>query len=385
MSKYKYQMAMPFFPDHEITKIISQFETLLRNNEMLSQGPYVRDFESEFANYIGCKHAVGLTNCSAALEIALRCLQLEPGDEVIVPVETFVATGAAILRENLVPVFAGINPDTFCLSLDEVKRLHSKKTKAVMVVHMAGFITPEIFAIKEYCDNNNLYLIEDAAHAPGASINGQKAGTLGDIGCFSFYPTKVITTAEGGMLTTNNKKFYDIANSYRHRGRDLSASIEQYNRLGSSCRMTEFTAILGLSQLTCLDEYIQKRNKVVDYYQQYLQRAVKEKWLVFLDKPENVVHTYWRLIVRLNEKFDRTTLRERLQKFGIPIDWAYCPPLHLQPVFQTLLGTKAGDLPQTEKLMSHFICLPIHPFLSEKEICEISVALNETLQDMNND
>ena len=380
MTIFKYQMAMPFFPEHEITTIISQFDSLLRNNEMLSQGPYVRQFENEFSKYIGCEFSVAVTNCSSALEIALRCLNLQADDEVIVPVETFVATGAAILRENLTPVLAGINPETFCLSVEEIKRLHTEHTKAVIVVYMAGFIPPEIFEIKEYCEKHNLYLIEDAAHAPGASIDGRKAGTLGDIGCFSFYPTKVITTAEGGMITTNNPEFYKLANAYRHRGRDLDSSVEEYSLLGASSRMTEFAGILGLSQLRCIDEYIGKRNNVVDYYKKYLHSAIEKKWLIFLEKPDNINHTYWRLIVRLDPQFDRDKLKAELAHCGVPIDWAYWPPLHLQPVFKKMLGTYKGMLPATEEIMEHFICLPVHPFLLESEIQDICHSIIASLK-----
>lgn len=377
-------MAHPYFPETEIPLILEKVADVLSGKEMLSQGRAVREFEETFATYCGTKYAVATSSCSAALEIALRSLKLQPTDEVIVPVETFVATGAAVLRENAKLIFAGINPDTFCLSLSEVKRLHTENTKAVIIVHMCGLVTPEIFEIRDYCHQHNMTLIEDAAHAPGATLDGQKAGSIGDIGCFSFYPTKVITTGEGGMITTNNEKFHKLANSYRHRGRDLDAPIEQYNDLGANCRMTEISAIMGLSQLKSIEDFIDKRNQAASGYEKNLQVAHKNQWVTLLKSPHNGRHAYWRYIVRLSEQFDRNELQSIMAAKGIPVDWAYCPPLHLQPVFQKRLGTKPGDLPETENIMDHFICLPMHQFISEADTLEISTELTNTLTEMSN-
>ncbi len=383
MSEMRYQMAQPIFPDESIPDLLDEFSKILRGEKPLSQARNVCEFEKQFSVYSNCQFAVATHTCSAALEIALRCLDVEKDDEVIVPVETFIATAASILREGAKPVFAGINPDTFCLSLDEVKRLHSERTKAVIIVHFAGLISPEIFAISEYCKKHNIVLIEDAAHAPGACIDGRKSGSIGDMGCFSFFPTKVITTAEGGMLTTNNEIFYQKANSYRHRGKDMKNQAEIYSELGTNCRMTEFSALLGISQLKYIDSFIAERNRVALTYKEKLMVLEEKNWIETLPLPSNGRHSYWRFVVKLNSKFKREELQSKLLQEGIPIDWAYCPPVHLQPVFQKRLGTKEGLLPETETLMSHFFCLPIHPKISDQDVLDICSALTRVLSTIN--
>lgn len=382
MTKINYRMAAPYFPDEEIEKILPLFREILEGKRPLSQSEFVREFERAFAAMTGCRYAVATNSCSAALEIALRCLNITSGDDVVVPVETFIATGAIILREGANPVFAGISPETFCLSLKTLQAVVTPKTKAVIIVHMAGFISPEIFAIRDFCRERGIALIEDAAHAPGAAINGEKAGSIGDIGCFSFYPTKVMTTAEGGMFVTNNESLYELANSYRHRGRDMSAKAECYSRLGTNNRMTEFSAILGLSQLSCLNEFIDKRNRVADYYGEFLAELFAQGKLNKLVKPENIRHAYWRFIVGLEKQFDRVEVQKLMKENGVAVDWAYDPPLHLQPVFRHRFNINEGYLSETEEIMKHFICLPIHPFLTREDIAYISRSLTEVLESL---
>lgn len=378
----QYNMSRPYFPDEEIPIILNAFKTILQGAKILSQGEYVRSFEQTFAKYSHCKYAVATNSCSAALEIALRILNLTKENEVIVPIETFIATGAAVVREGGKPIFAGINSDTFCLSLKEIKRLQTKKTRAVIIVHMAGLITPEMKAIQSYCKQNNLFLIEDAAHAAGAELDGQRAGSFGDCACFSFYPTKIITTGEGGMITTNNIKLYEQFDSLRYRGRDLKNPIECYSAVGTNNRMTEIAAILGLSQLRHIDKFIEKRNHIAKIYQESLSKAELEGWIKILPKPNNIRHAYWRFIIKLHTQFNRKILQEKLHAKKIPIDWAYSPPLHLQPLFRKLFNTQKDNLVDSEYLLNHFFCLPIHPLLQDSDLNIISNKLLHCLTEM---
>lgn len=367
MPPINYPIALPYFPPEEIDRILSQYRKILQGDDLLSMGPRVAEFEKAFADYSGVPFAVATNSCSAALEIALRMMDLKNGDEVILPAETFIATGTSVVREGGKVVFAEINPDTFCLAAEDLKKKITKKTKAVIIVHMAGLITPEIYKIKKICQENNILLIEDAAHAPGATLDGSKAGTFGDAACFSFYPTKVMTTAEGGMLLTKNKDLYEKANSFRNRGLDMSADKEIYLRSGTNNRMTELAAILGLSQLKCLDSFIDQRNKIAKIYSESLLESEKTGLASPLPLPPNSRHSYWRYIVRIKEKIDRTLLKKKMAEAGIALDWAYDPPLHLQPLFKNLYGISEGHLPVTEKMMNHFVCLPIHPGIGEED------------------
>lgn len=365
-----YPMSMPYFPPNEIEWVLARYREILGGQGVLSMGPYVQEFEETFGRYIGAE-AVATSSCSAALEIALRTLNLEPGDEVILPAETFIATVSSVLREGGRPVFAEINPETFCLAADDLERRISSRTRAVILVHMAGLITPEIGRIQQICRSQKLILIEDAAHAPGASWHDQKSGTLGDMACFSFYPTKVITTGEGGMLVTRDEERAVLARSLRSRGLDSTAAREQYAFLGTNNRMTEFAALLGLSQLRHLDSFIDKREGMARLYTESLLDFQEEGWASPLPLPPETRHSWWRFIVRLPESVDRDRLLLKMKGEGVAIDWAYDPPAHLQPVVQRLCGTRKGLLPITEKTLRHFVCLPIHYLLEEKGVQKI--------------
>lgn len=363
----KYPVSQPYFPPGEIESILSQFKDILNGKAPLSMGPRVKEFEQTFAHYCDAPYAVAVNSCSAALEIALQILALKPGDEVIVPAETFIATGATVVRQRGKVVFAEIDPETFCLSAQDVERRISDRTRAVIIVHMAGLITPDILAIQKLCEKRNLVLIEDAAHAPGAMLHGKKAGNFGQMACFSFYPTKVMTTAEGGMLVTQKQNYFEEADSLRNRGRDMKAAPELYFRAGTNHRMTEFAAILGLSQLKYLDRFIEHRNKIASFYTESLSDLNALGIAVPLPCPATVRHSYWRYLVKIGHQVDRNLLKAKMDSKGIAIDWAYDPPLHLQPLFRSLDGNQEGMLPVTEQALKQFVSLPVYANLTIEE------------------
>lgn len=376
----KYRMAAPTFPETEIEWLMNQFEQILRGEAMLSSHKHVKAFEEEFAAFHGTTYAVATNTCSAALEIGLAAIGIKESDQVIVPVETFIATASSIARCGATPIFADIDRNTYCLSLESIKRAHTEKTSGVLLVHMAGRITDEIFAIKEYCEANKLFLMEDAAHAHGASIDGQKAGSIGDVGCFSFYPTKLMTTGEGGMLTTNNLDLYKKSYSLRSRGLDLEASSEQYNRLGTNNRMTEIAAAMGRSQLKCLPDFLTKRNSIARKYHDIILKSDIADLVNITIPPKGTLHAYWRFMLSLSPNINREELRHKMAEDKIAIDWAYFPPVHLQPVFKQLFGTKEGMLPESEKILSENICLPIHPQLTEENATYIANRFIENIK-----
>ncbi|MCL5948895.1 MAG: aminotransferase class I/II-fold pyridoxal phosphate-dependent enzyme, partial [Candidatus Bathyarchaeota archaeon] len=187
--------SSPYFSDESLNDILSDLRLMFKSGR-LTDGPYAQIFEKEFADYNNVKYAVSVNSGTAALDVALRCLQLQ-GREVIVPTNTFVSTPNSVLFAGGKPVFADMNDDSLGIDVEDVKRKVTSKTTGVIVVHIAGLICPQINELKQFCDEKDLFLLEDCAHAHGAMVNGQKAGTFGDAGCFSFYPTKVMTSCEG--------------------------------------------------------------------------------------------------------------------------------------------------------------------------------------------
>lgn len=370
----KIDMAAPYFSEDDREWIHREIDVIL--DSALSMGQNVQAFEREFAAMVGVRYAIAMSSCTAALETALLALGVGSGGEVIVPAETFIATGMAVHLVGGVPVFAEIAESTFCLDLEDVKRRVTDRTRGLILVHMAGAITPDVRSFRDYCDANGLFLIEDAAHAPGASRAGSKAGSFGHAGCFSFYPTKVITSGEGGMLTTNSDEVAAYARSLQHRGRDMQAGVERYSLPGRNVRMTEMAALLGRVQLSHLEEYLRNRRKVAEIY---LQELHGDERIRLILPDEAKASSYWKIPALLDATISRADVTERMKNLGVSIDWAYQPALHLQPVFRDLYGTVEGQLPRSEELLTRHICLPCHPQMSQEDAVYVARSLKDSL------
>jgi perosamine synthetase len=362
-------MADPYFSPADRERIHREVDAIL--DGALSMGPNVREFEKEFAALCEVPHAIAMHTCTAALEIALGACGVE-GGEVIVPPQTFVATGLAARFAGAIPVFAEISPSTLCLDFEDVKRRVTPRTRAIIVVYMAGLIPPEIFELRSFCDQHGIKLIEDAAHAPGAVRAGRTAGSIGHAGCFSFYPTKVMTSGEGGMLTTSDDAVAAYARSMQHRGRDMRASVEQYVLAGRNLRMTELAALLGRVQLEHLPEYLAARRRVAAIYREMLSGCYRLS-VILPDQP--VASSCWKIPVLLDASLDRGDVTRRMLEADVVVDWAYQPALHLQPVFRTLYGTAPGMLPRSEDLLARHVCLPCHPRISDADARHVARSL----------
>jgi perosamine synthetase len=376
----KYKTALPYFSKEDIVEILRKYEKILSGEGLMSMGPNVQELENKFSNYVGTKYAVATTSCTAALEIALSSLGIKKNDEVIIPCQTFFATGSSVVRVGAKPVFCEVDSN-FLIDFEDLKNKVSQKTRAVIIVHFAGLIHPEIVRIKSWLESREIILIEDAAHAHGATIDGSYAGNLGDIGCFSFYSTKIMATGEGGMLTTNIPEVFQKAASLRSRGLDISAGYEIFTNFGSNFRVSEFQAILGLYQLKRLEQFVDHRNKIADIFREILD-PLKQKGIIEFQKyPANIRHSYWRFIVFLKKYgTDREYIQKRMGEKEIAIDWPYSPLLHQQPAFKQLLGHVEGDFPYSENLAKQHICLPIHLMIEKDDACYIAESLKYLLQ-----
>jgi perosamine synthetase len=365
----KIKMADPYFSEDDRKWIHREIDAIL--DGALSMGPNVHAFEREFAACVGVRHAIAMNSCTSALEAALLSKNVS-GREVIIPAETFIATGMAVHLAGGIPVFAEISESTFCLDLDDVKRRVTTRTVGVILVHFAGLITPDILEFREFCDENGLFLFEDAAHSPGGRHGGREAGSFGHAGCFSFFPTKVITAGEGGMLTTDDDGIAAFARSFQHRGRNMQAQIESYVLPARNVRMTETSALLGRVQLSHLNEFLVRRRQVAAIYGRELSGQPELRMILpaALDSS-----SFWKVPLLLDRSLDRASITKRMLAAGVAVDWAYQPALHLQPVFRDLYGTTDGMLPRTEDILSRHLCLPCHPRMTEKDAIYVARTL----------
>jgi perosamine synthetase len=351
--------ASPFFDEKSSEQILNEIRITLKSG-ILTDGPQVAEFEKKFAGYTHTNNAIAVNSGTAALEIMLRFLNVKR-KEVIVPTNTFVATPTSVLFSGGKPVFADMKSETLCLDFDDVVKKVTSKTAGIIVVHISGLICPEIAELRNFCKDNKLFLIEDAAHAHGATIGGQMAGGLCDGGAFSFYPTKIMTTGEGGMITTNDPTMASAAYSMRNHGLNSDRIMMM---LGDNWCMSEITAIIGKYQLAQLDEFIKKRNTIAKYYQGRLKNMTG---ISLFEVPDNIRHSYYKYPIRINNNVDRDKVALTLRReFGIDTGSIYYPPCHLHPWYQKNFGTREGTFPVSEGVLKKILCLPMHVGLTDE-------------------
>ena len=361
----KISSAFPYFDEENLRAILRDIEASLKSG-VLTDGSHVGSFEREFADYLGVKYAVAVNSGTAALEIVLRHYGLK-GREVIVPTNTFVATPNTVLFAGGKPVFADIREDTLCIDPEDVKRKISSKTAGVVVVHIAGLVCPEMRELRELCKDHGLFLIEDAAHAHGATFDGKKAGALADAGCFSFYSTKVMTTGEGGMITTDDRRMAEVSVCLRSHGQDARRMMVM---LGHNWRMPEIAAILGRHQLSRIEEFVAKRNQLARRYE---ARLVNVEGLSLFKTPSNIRHSFYKFPTRVGDRFDVEKLGLVLKRdYGVETGNVYYPPCHMHPFYRENFGLKEGDLPVSERVLRKVLCLPMHVGLSEDDVDYVS-------------
>ncbi len=354
------QAARPLF--HDIPSILRDMEHVLASGRLML-GPYLDRFEAAFAERVKTRYAIGVSSCTSALEITLRAVGVE-GREVIVPTNTFLATANAVRYAGGTAVLTDINPHTLCLDETNITRALSSRTAAVILVHLAGLISPAVKVIRSLCAAKGIALIEDCAHAHGASFDGIAGGAFGLAGCFSFYPTKVITTGSGGMITTNDPELAEFARSVRLHGRGNCAGtgLEVIERWGNDWFLDEVRSVLGLHQLSHLNEMLAVRRAVAAHYLERLDgmpgvlpivpdvqcRPSWYKFMVLLEPPASVEHLQ----------------RVLLETYEIETERLYWPPCHLQPVMRRLCGGREGMFPVAEERLRRQLCLPLHAGMS---------------------
>ena len=355
----KIQVRKPYFPNSSRISIHNEIENLLKSGR-LTLGPKVKKLEKDFSRFLGVKYAVAVSSATAGLHLSLLSLDIGNDDEVIVPAKTFISTANSALFCNAKPIFVDVEESTFQLDPKKLEKAITKKTKAVMPVHLGGNVCnmKEILKItKQY----NLKVVEDAAHAHGSKFCNKYAGTFGDLGVFSFYPDKVMASSDGGIIVTNNKKLYNKLLLLRNVGRAEIGKYD-YTEIGYNYRMNEIQAVLALEQLKILPHILKIRREIAKKYNE-----------VFTNHPnieiqkisENVESSYYAYVVKV-KKGNFNQFRKKLLKNGI----------ETSPMFQTVYKTKIYKkifknlkiCKISEDLDDKTFSIPLHPGLTKKEI-----------------
>jgi dTDP-4-amino-4,6-dideoxygalactose transaminase len=360
------------FSDDDRAAVLSMVDQVLQTGS-LTLGPFTRELEESFRIRHDAPYAVAVSSGTSALEIILRTLGIE-GREIVVPTNTFFATAASVLHAGGKPRFADVAPETLALSADTVEAALGDNTAGVVVVHIGGLISPEVEAIRELCGRRGLFLVEDAAHAHGSSLDGQPAGSFGVASAFSFYPTKVVTTGEGGMIVTADEHIRDDAVIYRDQGKSGFLGGDHV-RLGYAWRMSELHAAVGIVQLRRLDEFIKIRREVADQYDEGLAGI---DGIAPLIRPSGSETNYYKYIAMLDPGIDRQEVKATLRaEHGVSLSGeVYASPLHHQPVFT---GLHEGSLPVAEDVCRRHVCLPIHSDMTRDEAAHVVASLRAVL------
>jgi len=320
--------AKPYFPQEDILLIEKDVEKILQSG-MLTLGDYTNRFETEFARFCKVRRAVAVNSGTCALEIALRAMSLKKGDQVLVSTNTFSATAAAVIFAGGKPVFTDIDAESLCINSENVQKHLTDKTK----------------------------------------------GT----GCFSFYPTKIMTAGEGGVITTDREELAEAAAVLRDQGKEnFSSNI--IIEVGYNWRMPEINAAIGLRQLRRLPEFIKRRNEIASYYNGELSKIESLKPLRI---PKNALSNYYKYMAFLSPEISRDDLKQRLREKGVKLSGeVYWPPLHMQPVYKRLLKVKEGDFPVAEDACRRMICLPIYSQMTIDEARYVTEKVKDVLSSL---
>ena len=347
-------VAKPMLSGNEMEEIKAVLDS-----GILAQGETVAKFEEEFAKYVGTDYGIAVNSGTSGLHTALAAQGVKEGDEVITTPFSFIATATSILMQRAKPVFCDIDPRTYNIDPERIQEAITDRTKAIVVVHLYG-LPCDMKPIMEIAESNGLKVIEDACQAHGTEYNGKKAGSLGDVGVFSFYPTKNMTTGEGGMITTSDLGVAEKTRMIRNHGQS-----ERYVHpiLGYNYRMTNINAAIGLSQLKMIDQFNEKRQDNARYYKENLDFEAP-----FV--PVGRRHVYHQYTIQVD---GRDQFLKHLEKEGVGYGVHYQIPIHKQPLMR---GYNGQSFPKAEEASKKVVSIPVHPGLTDEEREQIVRAVN---------
>jgi perosamine synthetase len=340
----------------------------------LALGPWAVEFERMMAEYVGVKHAVAVNSGTSALHLIVRALGIGPGDEVLVPSFTFAASVNAILYEGATPVFVDIEPETYNLSVADVERKITSRTRAIMAVDVYGH-PAEWDALTRVARAHGLKVIDDSCEALGAEYRGRKVGQFGDAAAFAFYPNKQITTGEGGIVVTDSDEVAALCRSMRNQGRGEMGSWLEHDRLGYNYRMDEMSAALGCSQLGRVEELLGRRETVARAYNERLGDCRRLRTQVIMP---HVRMSWFVYVVTLAEGVARDEVIRELEAAGVPAR-AYFSPVHMQKYIRERHDLSGEGLPVTESVAARTLALPFHNQLTTEQLDYIVARLLEAV------
>jgi len=362
------------FSDSDISFVQSRIKDALSSGQ-LSIGKNVKEFEDKFAEFVGTKYAIATNSGTSALEIILRSINVRR-NSVIIPTNTMIATPFAAIHAGAKVIFSDIRREDLSMDVNDLIEKIDDKTKVVILVHIGGIISSQLKEIQEVCDDYDVLLIEDAAHAHGSMFDNEYAGSLGIAGAFSFYPTKVMTCGEGGMITTNNEQIYKKAIKLRDQGR-VASFISTHTELGYNWRMSELNAIVGLSQMSNIDWILYTRQQIANIYDDELQNV---NGIKCVEIPSNILSSYYKYIVYINRYIDTESIINKMRsQYQIELPGqVYAEPCHSQPVFKKYpeyIINMLDKFPEADYVCQKHICLPLYPDMTMEEVVYIVKSL----------
>ena len=362
-------MSQSFIPSARPVIAEEDIEAAVRvlRSGMVVQGPEVKGFEDEFAEVVGGAHCVAVNSGTSALQLSLLALGIGPGDEVIVPSFSFAATANAVRLVGAEPIFADIEPDTLNIDPDAVAALIGPRTVAIMPVHLYG-LPARMDAIKALAETHGLAIVEDAAQAHGAAIDGQPVGSLGTVGCFSFYPTKNMHSLEGGMISTADAEVARTLRLLRNQGMEQRYANEI---VGANMRLTDVAAAIGRRQLTQLESWTEKRRSNAARFDTEL------KGVTIPAVPSGYRHVYHQYTIRVES--DRDAVQEGLKAQGIGSAVYYPTPIHRLKPYLGADGSVGSDLPETDRAALEVLSIPVFPSLTDDELDRIIAGVNDVV------
>jgi perosamine synthetase len=365
-----------WFTDEQVEFVLENIPGVLLQGHS-SNGPWTAEFETTVARHARTQYAAAFPSGSAALAATLAALGVGSGDEVLLPAHSFAGNAQAVRLAGATPVFCDIAAETHCLQPEEIGCKATPRTKAVILVHAGGLITPDIAEILGRCQARGLYLIEDCAHALGAKWLGRPAGSLGVAGVFRFHSTRVLTAGEGGAVVTNEERLATGLRALQGNGRGGEAVDESQACDGHSNRLPEISALFGLAHYRSLSQLVAARNETAAYYRARLCQEAPEVGLQA--HPQHIEHSYWKFLLNLPRGISRDQVRLFLQRHGVPADVCYARPQG-EPAIADFGAAGGADCPSAADMLARSLCLPTDPRISQSQRANVVDVFLEALK-----